>query len=198
MKRKYGDRRNWQRILASRFSVMPLQEAELSGVALLYQIDAVREPLWVTSAGRRICVADAGYTWLQYYPLAPVDATELVGVEQTGGACYTMTAMFDMAGQIVQWYVDICSATGIDDAGVPWHDDLYLDIVYDPNTGNQEVIDVEELDDALTQGNVSVAAYHAAWRETHRLAPLVAQGARPEMRLAATHRALLLDRLARA
>ncbi len=110
MKRKYGDRRDWARILASRYAVMTLDAAEGGGVAALYRIDAVR----------------------------------------------------------------------------------------DPATGGQEVIDADELDDALTAGKVSDALYHAAWRETHRLAPLVAQSKLPEMRMAVAHRAALLERMARA
>jgi len=199
MKRKYGDRRDWARILASRYAVMALSMEEGGGVVALYQMDAVRDPLWVTLADKWICVADAGHTWLQYYPLDAMGAGASASVDagRAEHACYTATAMFDAGGQIVQWYFDICRATGMSDAGIPWHDDLYLDIVADPITGRQEVVDADELDDALAVGNISEALYHAAWRETHRIAPLVKQGALPEMRLAAAQRATLLERLGR-
>src|SRR5579863_7058370 len=123
MKRKYGDRRDWERILASRYAVMPMRKMRLPGVTMLYSIDEVREPLWVTCAGRRVCVADAGYTWLQYYP--KMAANSVAGpdaAQQTRRAGYTATAMFDAAGEIVQWYFDICAATGRGAWGIPWHD----------------------------------------------------------------------------
>ncbi len=194
MKRKYADMRGWQRILASRFASMTLDDddgasadCEPSLVAL-YWIDAISKPLWVTCAGRSLCVADAGYSWLSYYPAAFLG--ELATDAQP--ATHRVTTMFDAAGQIVQWYVDICGAQGRDTNGVPWYDDWYLDVIRDP-TGGVEIIDADELDDALDHHKLTARHYHAAWREAHRLAPLVAQGKLVGIEQAAGWRERLLD-----
>src|SRR5690606_35911417 len=77
-------------------------------------------------------------------------------------AGYILTSVYDSQDQIVQWYIDICKTHGITAAGVPWYDDLYLDIVMLPS-GQLYLLDQEELEEALEQGMVSQEDYDLAW-----------------------------------
>jgi predicted RNA-binding protein associated with RNAse of E/G family len=81
-------------------------------------------------------LADAGFAWMTHFP---------------HGAHHTVTTMYDAAGQVIQWYIDICRAHGVDEAGMPRFDHLYLDIVVYPD-GRVVVLDEDELDAALVAG----------------------------------------------
>jgi predicted RNA-binding protein associated with RNAse of E/G family len=99
--------------------------------------------------------------------------------------------MYTPERQIAQWYIDVCAGHGVDHRGIPWHDDLYLDIIA---SGHDlvEVIDAADLDAAYAEDSDIPAIYHQAWRESHRLAPLVRGARLPEMRFAADALAAML------
>lgn len=149
MKRKRADRQPWPRILSHRYAVQRVDSPDFSGYVSHFWMDAVRAPLFVPCAGQIICIADSGHLWLQLFP---------------DDSRHTLTAMLDADRALVQWYVDICQGHGLGDDGVPWFDDLYLDVISLP-TGEVEIIDAEELDEALTHNLVTADDYALAWRE---------------------------------
>lgn len=146
MKRKFGDRANWRRVTQRQFKSRLVENDHFSGYVTSYNILSLRDPLWKTYGGHTFRIADKGYTWLQYYPK---------------GEHYVTTAMFDDEGEIVEWYIDICKTQGVTDQGVPWFDDLYLDIVVLKN-GEVFLLDEDELDEALNKGLISVRDYDMA------------------------------------
>ena len=76
--------------------------------------------------------------------------------------------MFDLGGELVQWYIDISYQNGLSDEHIPWMDDLYLDIVVLPNGE-----DADELEDALLNGSIDRSLYNLARQETARLHSLI-------------------------
>lgn len=180
MKRKRANRDWWLRLVASRFAVMQMDTAEFSGVVALLALDVVSEPLVVTACGETLTVADNGYTWLHHFPAHEPH--------------YTLTTMFDASGALVQGYVDICAGHGRDPDGVPYHDDLYLDIAVTAE-GQAEIIDAADLDAALRAGNITTDDHALAWREAERLLAAIHACRFPLLALAPAHRALLLPRL---
>lgn len=176
VKRKSAERVTWRRIAERRFSVLQFDDDEFSGTVTLLQILAVHEPLWMPLSGQPICIADAGYGWLQHFPAR---------------ANHTVTTMFDASGQVVQWYIDICKAHGSDERGIPWYDDLYLDVALAPG-GAPEVLDADELDAALMAGSITPDDWALAWREARHVLAMLEQGPLPIMQLGAEHRRLLL------
>ena len=168
MKRKRADRNPWPRVTRSRYQAWRLERPEFSGFVSVYWIDQVREPLRVPFLGHPTTIADAGHLWLQLLP----DATP-----------HTLTAMVDERGEIVQWYVDICHGHGQDPDGSLWYDDMYLDVVLLP-TGELEIIDGEELDAALEQGQVTAEEYAAAWHEAVRVRAAIEAGDYPLLAVA--------------
>lgn len=171
MKRKYGDRPGWARVLAHTFTVARVERPAFAGVVTLYTMLEVRAPLYKPVAGELTLIADVGFRWLQLYSADSQSQT------------YTVTAAFNPAEMIVQWYIDVCAAHGVDHTGIPWHDDLYLDLVANQR-GAIAVIDADDLEQAVDHGMTSIATYHLAWSEVHRLAPLAHSGRLPEMRFA--------------
>lgn len=69
--------------------------------------------------------------------------------------------MFDSAGKLVQVYFDVVWDHGLDERGVPWYDDLYLDVVALPS-GEVELLDQDELEEALGAGAVTEEQYRIA------------------------------------
>lgn len=141
------------------------------------------EPLVGPRSGLRL--ADNGFAWMTHFPR---------------GAHHTVTTMYDDAGAVLQWYIDICRAHGVDETGMPWFDDLYLDIIVYPD-GGVVVLDEDELDAALAAGAVTEAEHALAWREArHLLAALDQQTLGPAVlaRRSAAHRDLLLRYVARS
>lgn len=171
MKRKYANHPGWRRIVSCSFIAARVEMPAFCGVVSLYSVHRVREPLYKPIAGAQTLLADDGFRWLQLY------------CDREAGQTHTVTAMYDVQRRLVQWYIDVCSCHGVDHRGVPWHDDLYLDVIANEH-GAVEILDAADLEAAFDAGAISLSAYDLAWRETHWLAPLVRSGNLPEMRYA--------------
>jgi uncharacterized protein len=172
MKRKPADRRNWERITRSRFAQISLDVSEFHGYVTLFCIDDLREPLWRMCSGRLVCLADKGYSWMQHFPK---------------GAHYAITTIFDAQDEIVEWYIDICNRSYLDEQGRIWYEDLYLDLVVS-FVGEVELIDSDELDEALSSGKVSSVDYEVAWREASGLMTAIEQDMFPLLWLLPVHK----------
>lgn len=146
MIRKYADQTDWGRIVQKQFAVMRKHTIGFSGAVTLMEILKVREPLVKQYGGDRICIADDGYKWLQHFPEC---------------AHYTLTSMYDDRDRIVQWYVAICKCHGVNDAGIPWYEDLHLGIVLLPD-GRVFVQNRDRLDEALERGELDKGDYELA------------------------------------
>ena len=157
---KRADRLGWPRLRAQRFICQPIADARVSGYATLLHMVEVAEPLWVMHNEQRVLIADAGYSWLQIFP---------------EGTNYTHTTMFDPEGQPVQEYIDIVAEHGVGDDGIPWYDDLYLDITWIPE-GGPLLLDQEELEAAHAIGAITQEYYDLARGETARLLVALALG----------------------
>jgi uncharacterized protein len=176
VRRRTADLREWALVTRRRFAVVRVDEPGFAGSVSLLLIDAVAAPFVGPRSGLRL--ADAGFAWLSHFP---------------DGAHHAVTTMLDAAGAIVQWYVDVCRAHGLGPDGVPWWDDLYLDVVVRPS-GEALLLDDDELELALAHGYVTRAEYDLAWGEARRLLAAAAGGPLSPARLAArsvAHLALL-------
>ncbi|WP_151735198.1 DUF402 domain-containing protein [Paenibacillus tengchongensis] len=179
MKRKYGDRSDWKRVLEREYAQSYLETDHFKGYVSLLKIAKVKEPLYVKYIDQNICLVNDGYIWLQQFPL---------------GKQHSVTTMFDEKGQIVQWYIDICSLNGVSEDNVPWMDDLYLDIVVLPSG---EVIqkDSDELDEALLHGTIDKALYNLARQEANLINSLIKDGSFTLLQLSEEHKDILLLKL---
>ena len=74
----------------------------------------------------------------------------------------------DQQDNMVLWYIDMIDDHGVDAEGVPWFDDLYLDLVV-YSDGTVVIDDWDELEDALASGDVSREQYLQALETCERL-----------------------------
>lgn len=153
MKRKHADRSDWKRIESREFAIMRQDTDAFSGYVTLLHFHTVRAPLIKKMDGRKLVLADAGYYWMQHFPQ---------------GKRYSVTTMLNDKEEVVQWYVDVCEPPVLDERGIPYYDDLYLDVVLLPS-GKRFLLDEEELDEALRLGRISEEQYRLASEEAHHL-----------------------------
>ncbi|RIW29192.1 DUF402 domain-containing protein [Bacillus salacetis] len=178
LKRKYGNRQGWKRIIDSRYAQSFLKNDEFKGFITLLHTVKVAHPLMVRYAGHSFCIADDGYMWLHQFP---------------EGKNHCVTTMYNEKGEIVQWYIDICVKNHLEDE-VPWMEDLYLDLVILP-TGEIIEKDVDELEEALSLGKVDRKLYDLAWKEQREILHLIKAGEFQLLEAASAHKELLIKKL---
>jgi predicted RNA-binding protein associated with RNAse of E/G family len=139
MELKTADRPDWKRVLERTFEVTYKDNAGFRGKVTAIHLKKVSVPLVVTYSEREICLVNDSYTWFQHFP---------------EGKNYTITTVINDHGEVVQWYIDICKEHGVNNDGIPWYLDLYLDVVILPN-GETLVLDDHELMEAYQTGNIT-------------------------------------------
>lgn len=156
MKHKRADYRDWHRVEPGTSEQTRL---DLPGGWLVdYRAGQVNKPLHVPVCGQQRTILGSGYRWVHY---APRDRR------------HALTVHLDPAGVPQQLYVDIGLSTGLDPDGIAFIEDLYLDVIalceVQPDgrwhITVTEIIDVDELEDALREGHVTPAQYDLAWTE---------------------------------
>jgi uncharacterized protein len=152
LKRKYGDRADWKRVIHKEFKQEFFEEEGFQGYVTSIKVHKVTEPLYFQYGDKKICIVNDGYTWLQHFP---------------AGAHHSLTTMFDAAGEVVQWYIDICLQNGIE-TGRPYMDDLFLDVIILPS-GEIFYKDYDELLAAVSSGIINEHLYNIAMTETAKI-----------------------------
>lgn len=171
LKRKYGERPDWKRILQRKFAQSFIDTKEFKGYITLLHTISVSKSLFINYGEKEVCIVDNGYMWLQQFP---------------SDKNHSVTTMFDAKGEVVQWYIDICLCNGTDN-GRPWMDDLFLDIILLP-TGEIIEKDADELEDALSTGVIDQQLYNLAWSEVNTLKSLITAGEFELVKLSVQHK----------
>ena len=146
MKRKRLTYDSWTCITRRDFTCRRVSVPGFTGRAGLLRIHAVTKSQYWHVAGKSLVIADAGMAWLSLLP-------------EEGHYC--IVAMLDRRGRLVLWYIDMIDGQGTDADGVPWFDDLYLDLVVKPD-GFIHEDDRDELDEALRAGDITPAQHRMA------------------------------------
>ena len=109
-----------------------------SGYVSNIKLQNITNPLVVNNGIAKVCIKDNNYEWFEVYP---------------DNSNYAITIMFDDKKNLIEWYFDIAKEIGVEN-GIPYEDDLYLDMIILPN-GNKLMLDEEELLTALNKGEIS-------------------------------------------
>ena len=86
-----------------------------------------------------------------------------------------LTVQMNAVGQPVQFYVDIHGGEGVGEGGLPWHDDLYLDVIGDPHEAARwtvaatDIIDGDELEEAVDAGLVTPELAAQTWQHARQI-----------------------------
>ncbi|RAP28256.1 hypothetical protein C2W64_00468 [Brevibacillus laterosporus] len=171
MKRKYADVTGWTTVVDKHFVPLAKRGEYFDGSITGLVLTKMAEPYWITLNGQAICIADDDYVWVQCFP---------------AGRHYVMTAMMDQTGKVVYFYFDIVLRHGTGENGVPWYDDLYLDLAMIPS-GAKEVWDADELEEALQNGTIGEWERDLAVLEMERLLLEVTNGTCTLPQMVLTH-----------
>ncbi len=88
------------------------QNEEFGGYIALKYLKKVKEPSYAFCNGKEYVGIDDGYTILEYVP---------------SDKGYNCRVFFDKINRPMCYYFDINNGNGVED-GMPWYDDLYLDV----------------------------------------------------------------------
>lgn len=153
MKRKRLDRNVWWDITEKRYIQKTVRTEEFEGHLSVLYIDGMTRPtVWALPEGT-VTVCDVGMKWLQILP-------------QAGD--FLITAMINRENRIVHWYIDMADGWGYLEDGMAYYDDLYLDLEVQP-CGWHKVDDMDELQEALDDGDISQAQFDRALDTLDRL-----------------------------
>lgn len=95
---------------------------------------------------------DKNYKWLEFYDY---------------NAKIKLTAIYNENNEIVEWYFDIAKKIGKEN-GIPYEDDLYLDVVVTPE-GKIILLDENELEAAFNRLEINKADFDMAYEESNKL-----------------------------
>ena len=105
-----------------------------------------------TIQGTNLCIINDNYKWLEFYDY---------------NKKYMLKAMYNENNEIIEWYFDIARKIG-KEKGMPYEDDLYLDVVLTPK-GDIKLLDEDELKDAFDRFEVNKSDYEMAYNEAKQL-----------------------------
>lgn len=146
MKRSSLSYDEWKCILEKNVSGKRIHTDFFEGYIGLIEIEEVDEVQIWNFHGEDIVVCDKGLKWLSILPQNDF---------------YCITAMMDERNNILLWYIDMIAEQETDLEGVPYFDDLYLDLVIYPD-GTVVVDDMDELEEALILGDITQEQFDLA------------------------------------
>ena len=136
----------WKCISSKNLKVKYVDCGSYRGYVSRLDILEVSEPQIWKYDGYNMIVCANGYQWISYLP---------------ADDNYCITAMMDSKARILLWYVDMIAGQGIDKDGIPYFDDLYLDLIVYPD-GNIVEDDRDELEYALKLGDITKTQFELA------------------------------------
>ena len=151
LKKRFADGRNKSNnILEKEYKNMRIDNEEFKGNISLLDIKNVKSPWYVDDENR--CILGNNFKWLEIYP---------------DGKNYCLTVIYDDKEKVSEWYYDIARTVG-EEKGVPYEDDLYLDVVIVPD-GRIHLLDEDELQEAFEKSEISQKDYDMAYRVANEL-----------------------------
>lgn len=152
MKRKYADYPNWERVIEKQYKNRYFNNDDFKGYISLLTAVKVKEKLTVPNTNLVIC--DDGFKWLEIYP--------------ENNKNIAVSVCINNKNEFLEWYFDIAKDTSLTKEGVPYIDDLYLDIIFTPS-GEIKLIDQEELQEALDKQVITQEDFDLAYKVANNL-----------------------------
>lgn len=155
IRKKHLDRREWYSDSERDFACMYHRDGFFQGGIGLITFTGLKKPEVVDTVEGPFCIADNGYQWLEIVP-------------ECGH--YAVTAMFH-DGKLFQQYIDITLKNEVAEDGDAVFYDLFLDVVV-LRDGSPHIVDIEELEEALSGGVITQDEYDLALRTANEVTNL--------------------------
>ena len=149
LKKKYTDKYIEGRSRKTIFKIKSIQTNEFNGDVAFYKFLDVKDKFIIPNGK---AIMDNNYKWLEFYDY---------------NSKIKLTTIYDENSEIIEWYFDIARKIGKEN-GVPYEDDLYLDVVVTPE-GNIILLDEDELKNAFNRFEVNSTDFDMAYNEANKL-----------------------------
>ena len=131
---------------------------ELEAYLTLKELKKVTEPFSTYINGEIVKKIDKNFTLMEYTPL---------------NENYNVRAYIDDKCNILEYYFDITDGNIIED-GIPYYDDLYLDVIFFQECATKsstfiELTDKNDLEYALERGDINQEKYDFAFKIAEKL-----------------------------
>lgn len=153
MRQKFADFPNWKRVLQKKYINKYFDTPEFKGNISLLTAVKVKEKIVKIINGKEIVVFNDNFKWLELYPEDNKNLAVMVGINDKD--------------EIFDCFIDIAQNTGITEAGVPYIDDLYLDITINL-LGELKLVDEDELQEALDNNDITKEQYDLAYKVANK------------------------------
>ena len=149
LKKRFADKYVKKRVNKSEQKILAVNDNIFKGDIYFYNFIDVKEKMYVPNGN---CMLDNNYKWLEFYNY---------------NSKVKLTAFYNEKNEILEWYFDIAREIGKEN-GIPYEDDLYLDVVVTPK-GEIMLLDEDELKDALDRMEITEKDFEDANREAREL-----------------------------
>lgn len=154
LKKKFANEFNkYNNVLEAEQKIKHIDKSDFKGDICLNIFNKVSKSFLLKNG---LNIQDNNYKWLEFY-----DYNSKV----------RLTAIYDENNKIVEWYFDIARSIGKEN-GIPYEDDLYLDVVLRPN-GDVILLDEDELMEAFDRKEMTKAEFEEAYQIAYYLMNLL-------------------------
>ena len=147
LKKRYANRYEFQD--STIYKKRSIKSDEFTGDICYYKFNSVNKKIYIPNG---TCIMDNDYEWLEFYDY---------------NSKIKLSALYNQNKEIIEWYFDITKVIGKEN-GIPYEDDLYLDVVVNPE-GEIILLDEDELKAALDRLEISKEDYNMAYNEANML-----------------------------
>lgn len=152
MKRKYADYPNWEKVLKKEYKNRYFNNDDFKGNISLLTAVKVKEK--IISSDDNVLLLDDGFKWLEFYP----ETNKNIAV----------SVCINNKNEFLDWFFDIAKDSALTKDGIPYIDDLYLDLIMTP-TGDIRMVDQEELQEALDKKIITQEDFDLAYEVANKL-----------------------------
>ncbi len=149
LKKRYANRHTIKKELEIDFKTMSVEDKYFKGDIYFYNFLYVKDKKIIPNGK---CIMDNNYKWLEFYNYS---------------SKVKLTAIYNDKNQIFEWYFDIAREIGKEN-GVPYEDDLYLDVVV-TSEGEVILLDEDELKEAYDKREMTKDEFDEAYKIANEL-----------------------------
>lgn len=143
------DKRGMNGLESSYSKMIKIVKQNIEYYVFAMKVKKIESPIITKRDEKNITILDNDYIYIQILPI---------------NKNYSLTMTYDNNGNFIEWYFDITSSNFLDERGMPFYEDMYLDIVL-TKAKKTYILDKEELDEALQRKEITSEQYNFAIRE---------------------------------
>ena len=154
MRKKYADYPKWKEVEKKKYINKYFNNEEFQGNISLLTVVKVNEKITKIRDGKEVVVIDDNFKRLEIYP--------------ENNKNIALCASLNNKDEIINWFFDIAANSSLSESGVPYIDDLYLDIILYPS-GKIKIEDEDELKEALNKKDITKEQFDLAYKVANNL-----------------------------